>query len=449
MIDRLGHLLGAWLLPVNAWTAALLACAVLLDRLLARRARASLRIALYGPVALRVLVPLSWSLHVARLPQTATIMPLQVLSASSASTATASSGWSATLASVYLAVVAMLVVRAVARRRQLARALEAARPVRGIEAPCPVLAHRDRGPMVVGLWAPRIVLPEAILGGASGPALSCILGHESAHVRRGDPWLAAFMEAMVIVAWPVLPLWIAAARVRHLVELACDEAALSGADAAERRSYGHLLLDVAEQGSLAFAGAEALHFGSTLRARIEAIALQRPWPRVVQATLVGCAVASFVACSSAGPGAMPQASGEPRTAAAADDDNDYGYKYETDPLSTSSQQAATTYPRPDTRNAEGRIAPEVIQNVVRSNFGLFRTCYEAGLQRNAKLQGTVTVKFVIDRSGAVAMTADGGSDIPDGDVVRCVVSGFGRLTYPPPQDGMVTVIYPILFTPGD
>jgi len=449
MIDRLGHALAAWLLPMNAWTAALLACAVLLDRLLARRARASLRIALYVPVALRVLVPLSWSFHVARLPQTATIMPLQVLSASSATATAVPSGWYATLAIVYLAVIATLAVRAVARRRQLSRALEAARPVRGIEAPCPVLAHRDRGPMVVGLWSPRIVLPEAILGGASGSALSCILGHESAHVRRGDPWLAAFMEAMLVVAWPVLPLWIAAARVRHLVELACDEAALSGADAAARRRYGHLLLDVAEQGSLAFAGAEALHFGSTLRARIEAIALQRPWPRVVQATLVGAAVAGFVACSSAGPGAMPQASGETHTAAAGEGQNDYGYKYETDPLSKSSQQSATSNPRPDTRDPEGRIAPEVIQDVVRRNFGLFRTCYESGLERNAKLQGTVTVKYVINLDGTTQMADDGGSNLPDPQVVQCVVAGFARLSYPPPQGGYVTVIYPIEFTPGD
>jgi beta-lactamase regulating signal transducer with metallopeptidase domain len=449
MIDRLGHALAAWLLPVNAWTVVLLACGLVLDRALARRARASLRIALYAPVALRVLVPLSWSIHVAHLPGTATMMPLDVLSMGGTSVATTPGGWHAALAIVYLAVVAALVVRAIARRRHLARALASARPVRGIDAPCPVLAHRDRGPMVVGLWAPRIVLPEAILGGASGPALSCILGHESAHVRRGDPWLAVLMEAMLVVAWPVLPLWIAVTRVRHLVELACDEAALSGADAAARRRYGHLLLDVAEQGSLAFAGAEALHFGSTLRARIEAIALQRPWPRVVQATLVGAAVAGFVACSSAGPGAMPQASGDTRTAAAGEGQNDYGYKYETDPLSTSAQQAATSNPRPDTRDPEGRLAPEVIQDVVRRNFGTFRTCYENGLQHNAKLQGRVTVKYVISLDGTTQEAADEGSDLPDPQVVQCVVAGFSHLSYPPPRGGYVTVVYPVQFAPGD
>ena len=449
MIDSVGHALAAWLLPVNAWTAALLACALRLDRALARRARASLRIALYAPVALRVLVPLSWSLHVGHLPRAVMVMPLQVLSADPASGGMQASGWQAALAVVYLAVVATLVVRAIVRRRELARALSSARPLRVIDAPCPVLAHRDRGPMVVGLWAPRIVLPEAMLGSASEPALSCILGHEAAHVRRGDPWLAALMEAMLVVAWPVLPLWIAAARVRHLVELACDEAALSGADPAARRRYGHLLLDVAEQGSLAFAGAEALHFGSTLRARIEAIALHRPWPRVVQATLVGADVAGFVACSSAGPGAMPQASGETRTAAAGEGQNDYGYKYETDPLSASAQQAATSTPRADTRGPEGRLAPEVIQDVVRQSFGRFRTCYESGLQRDAKLQGTVTVKYVINLDGSTQQTSDDGSTLPDPQVVQCVVAGFARLTYPPPQGGYVTVVYPIEFAPGD
>ncbi|HEX8792775.1 MAG TPA: M56 family metallopeptidase [Polyangiaceae bacterium] len=449
MIDRLGHALAAWLLPVNAWTAALLACAFLLDRALARRARASLRLALYAPVALRVLVPLSWSVHVGQLPRTAIVMPLQALSAVPAARVAGTSGWSAALAVVYLAVVGVLVVRAIARRRTLSRSLAAARPLRDIDAPCPVLAHRDRGPMVVGLWAPRIVLPEAILGNASSPALACILGHESAHVRRRDPWLAAVMEAMLVVAWPVLPLWIAAARVRHLVELACDEAALSGADAAARRRYGHVLLDVAEQGSLAFAGAEALHFGSTLRARIEAIALQRPWPRVVQAALVGTSVAGFVACSSAGPGAMPQASGETRTAAAGEGQNDYGYKYENDPLSASAQQAATSHPHPDARDPGGRLPPEVIQDVVRSNFGRFRTCYESGLQHNAKLQGTVTIKYVINLDGTTQQASDDGSTMPDPQVVQCVVAGFAQLTYPPPQGGYVTVVYPIQFAPGD
>jgi hypothetical protein len=97
----------------------------------------------------------------------------------------------------------------------------------------------------------------------------------------------------------------------------------------------------------------------------------------------------------------------------------------------------------------GRLPPEVIQRIVRQNFGRFRLCYENGMRSNPNLQGRVAVKFVIDRSGAVSMTADGGSDLPDQSVVQCVVRGFGNLSFPQPEGGMVTVVYPIIFNPGD
>jgi hypothetical protein len=100
-------------------------------------------------------------------------------------------------------------------------------------------------------------------------------------------------------------------------------------------------------------------------------------------------------------------------------------------------------------SVNGRLPPEVIQRIVRQNFGRFRLCYENGMRNNPNLQGRVTVKFMIDRTGAVGMTADGGSDIPDAGVVSCVVRGFGNLSFPQPEGGVVTVVYPIMFNPGD
>jgi hypothetical protein len=109
--------------------------------------------------------------------------------------------------------------------------------------------------------------------------------------------------------------------------------------------------------------------------------------------------------------------------------------------SPSIRQGATT--------VNGRLPPEVIQRIVRQNFGRFRLCYENGLRTNPNLQGRVAVKFVIDRSGSVSTTSDGGSDIPDQGVVSCVVRGFGNLSFPQPEGGIVTVVYPIIFNPGD
>jgi hypothetical protein len=100
-------------------------------------------------------------------------------------------------------------------------------------------------------------------------------------------------------------------------------------------------------------------------------------------------------------------------------------------------------------SVNGRLPPEVIQRIVRQNFGRFRLCYENGLRNRPTLQGRVTVRFVIDGSGAVPMTADAGSDLPDQGVVQCVVRAFGVLSFPAPSGGMVTVVYPITFTPGD
>jgi len=100
-------------------------------------------------------------------------------------------------------------------------------------------------------------------------------------------------------------------------------------------------------------------------------------------------------------------------------------------------------------SVNGRLPPEVIQRIVRQNFGRFRLCYENGLRNNPNLQGRVAVKFVIDRSGAVASAANGGSDLPDGAVVQCIVRAFGNLSFPQPEGGVVTVVYPVVFNPGD
>jgi len=97
---------------------------------------------------------------------------------------------------------------------------------------------------------------------------------------------------------------------------------------------------------------------------------------------------------------------------------------------------------------KGRLPPEVIQRVVRQNFGRFRHCYDQALTRNPNLQGRVAARFVIDRSGAVSNVTNGGSDLPDSNVVSCVLGAFYGLSFPAPDGGIVTVVYPIAFSPG-
>lgn len=96
----------------------------------------------------------------------------------------------------------------------------------------------------------------------------------------------------------------------------------------------------------------------------------------------------------------------------------------------------------------GRLPPEVIQRIIRQNFGRFRRCYEAVLHHNPTLAGRVMVRFVIGRDGAVSSVENGGSDLSDPAVVRCVVRSFYGLSFPQPEDGIVTVAYPIMFSPA-
>ncbi|HEX2878083.1 MAG TPA: AgmX/PglI C-terminal domain-containing protein, partial [Polyangiaceae bacterium] len=110
----------------------------------------------------------------------------------------------------------------------------------------------------------------------------------------------------------------------------------------------------------------------------------------------------------------------------------------------------------------GRLPPEVIQRIVRQNYAAFRTCYEKGLARNANLEGMVIAKFVIESDGKVRKVTwlprpkkktsprpdSPGTTLPDRKVIDCIINGYKSLEFPQPEGGIVTVVYPIRFSPG-
>ena len=426
--ESFGRALVGWVGQLNFWTALLLAGALLFDRTLSRRTRASWRIALYAPVALRVLVPLGVSVPLASARVDTIVAPLFRVGALTeiVDDTSFAPSWYALAAAVYVVVAIVLAARAVALRVRLHRALREAHAVSGLELalPCEVLQHAHHGPMAVGLLAPRIVIPRDLLEEQNAVALRCVLRHEAAHLRRRDAWLSAAMLLVAIVAWPVLPIWFAMARVHQLIELACDEKALEGADGAERRRYAHALLDIAESRSFAVVplGAGGLHFGSTLRARVEALAAQHHWPLAAQALGLSLApLALFLACG----GVTPPP----------------GYGYEFAPQKANSASTAAFAATPT--GPEGRLVPEAIEAVVLGNLSAISSCYQVAPRKNGPIAGQVTVRFVIGEDGSTRSAADEGSTLPDRSVVECVVGVFRKLRYPASRDGNVTVVYPI------
>ena len=96
----------------------------------------------------------------------------------------------------------------------------------------------------------------------------------------------------------------------------------------------------------------------------------------------------------------------------------------------------------------GELPPEVIQRIVRQNFGRFRLCYENGLRTNPALAGTVTIKLVIAKDGSPRQGNIASTDLSDKAVVACIMRGFSNLSFPRPESGEVVVLYPLKLAPG-
>ena len=156
----------------------------------------------------------------------------------------------------------------------------------------------DAGPIVVGLVRPEIILPRWVLL-RSVEEQRVILNHEAAHVDAGDPILLG-IACVFVALMPWNPaLWMMFARIRLAIELDCDARVLRAG--VSPRSYGTLLVDVAERASrVRFAATALADDASHLHQRILAMQSARfshPILRGAGAALLGCA-ALLVACEA-------------------------------------------------------------------------------------------------------------------------------------------------------
>jgi hypothetical protein len=85
-----------------------------------------------------------------------------------------------------------------------------------------------------------------------------------------------------------------------------------------------------------------------------------------------------------------------------------------------------------------------LREVFQKNQAKLVACFEAGRKRDAKLRGHVNVKFTIGHDGKASAVQDQGSNLPDSQVVACVIKVVKGLRYGKPE-GSVTVVYPFIF----
>ena len=93
----------------------------------------------------------------------------------------------------------------------------------------------------------------------------------------------------------------------------------------------------------------------------------------------------------------------------------------------------------------GELAPQLVQRIVRQNFGSIRLCYEEALALDVLAEGKLTVSFAIELDGDVkdVKTETG---LKDAKLVDCARKVFERLDFPKPEGGIVEVSFPLLFS---
>ena len=176
-----------------------------------------------------------------------------------------------------------------------------------------ILVSRDIGPAVVGLWSPRVVLPEWALE-LPDRERELMLAHEEQHVRAADPILIALGFVLVLLAPWNVALWWLWRRLRLAVEIDCDARVLAQGRSAP--AYSELLLRVGERRSPRMLGVAA--FGepaSFLESRIRRMLGSVPswrWVGVAGALII--AVGTIVAACEVPRPLVPQALAQERVA---------------------------------------------------------------------------------------------------------------------------------------
>lgn len=152
------------------------------------------------------------------------------------------------LAAVWAAGVVVLLVRAAAGYCRLRRMVTLACKTPDGCYTCAAVAT----PFTLGVLRPRIYMPQSL----QGPPRRAVLLHERTHIRRGDPITKPLYYLAACLHWWNPLAWLAFRQFEEYMELACDEAAIGTAPAAERADYCESILRFATvrqmPGALAF-----------------------------------------------------------------------------------------------------------------------------------------------------------------------------------------------------
>lgn len=245
----------------TAITTGWLVLAVLVARLLLKKAPAWIKCALWAIVAVRLVWPFSVESVLSLLPSAQTIPPSQLYvpepqvntgigslnsainpgfsqvfqaeplnnSVNPLQVASFVAGW------VWVLGVALLLGYALISYLRLWRRVRVSAP---LEAGVYLCDHIS-SPFILGIVRPRIYLPSGLPREKWEP----ILAHERAHLKRRDHWWKPLGFLLLTVFWFHPLLWVAYILLCRDVELACDERVIKDLSAEEKKAYSNTLLE--------------------------------------------------------------------------------------------------------------------------------------------------------------------------------------------------------------
>lgn len=286
-------------------SASWLVLAVLLARLVLKRAPKWAHVLLWGIVGVRLIFPFSLESALSLIPSAETISPTiltdgihrvytgfptlnqsinPVLSQAATSTTDAAPNlleiWLPVLAVLwFFGVAALLAWSAVSYLRLRRRVDTAVQLEDNLYQSEAVLS-----PFVLGLVHPRIYLPFYL----DQDTMEHVVAHERAHIQRRDHWWKLLAFVLLSVYWFNPLLWLAYLLLCRDIELACDEKVVRGMEPRQRADYSQALLSCSVRRPAI--AACPLAFGEVgVKQRVKSVLrYQRPTVLAVAASVVVC-----------------------------------------------------------------------------------------------------------------------------------------------------------------
>lgn len=200
------------------------------------------------------------------------------------SQSTVPTAWTTYFSRAWLLGVGAMLLYALVSYVRLRRRVAASLPLEGSVFVCDGIDS----PFILGVFRPRVYLPSSL----AEPQLSHVLSHERAHLARHDHWWKPLGFLLLSIYWFNPVLWLAYVLLCRDIELACDERVYRDMALPARADYSQTLLDCSRPRFMV--AACPLAFGEAgVKDRVRAaLSYKKPAFWVVVLALIACVVAA-------------------------------------------------------------------------------------------------------------------------------------------------------------